>query len=209
VSFFLYALSNAWDQMTGTLAYVLNAFSAHWWSGFSALMDRPAALFYVAALAAVIVVSLGGLGRKGRAGYRRGRFLSANEKSFLRTLDVAIGRNYRAFAQVRLAELAEPALSGNPTLRRRALNGVMAKSVDFVICDGLSLDPVAVIEVDDRTHLRLERRERDAFVNAVFAEIGVPLLRVTARWTYSVADLRALCAGAGLFTLPQPHGASS
>lgn len=209
MNLFLDALSDAWDQMTATLAYVVSAFSADWRSGFAALMNRPSALFYVAALAAVIVVRLGGLGRNGRAGYRRGRFLSANEKSFLRTLDVAIGRNYRAFAQVRLAELAEPALSANPTLRRRALNGVMAKSVDFVICDGLSLDPVAVIEVDDRSHLLLERRERDAFVNAVFAEIGLPLLRVSARRTYSVADLRALCDGAGLFTLPQPLGASS
>lgn len=209
MNLFLDALSDAWDQMTVTLGYVVNAFGSDWRSGFGALMNHPSALFYLLALAAVVVVRLGGLGRDSRVGYRQGRFLSANEKSFLRALDVAIGRDYRAFAQVRLAELAEPALSGNATLRRRALNGVIAKSVDFVICDGLSLDPVAVIEVDDRSHLLLERRERDAFVNAVFAEIGLPLLRVTARRTYSVADLRALCAGAGLITLPQPLGASS
>jgi hypothetical protein len=90
---------------------------------------------------------LGGLGRNGRAGYQRGRFLSVNEKSFLRTLDVAIGRNYRTFAQVRLAELAEAALGANPAARRQALTRVMAKSVDFVICDVLTLDPVAAIEV--------------------------------------------------------------
>jgi hypothetical protein len=209
VNLFLDALSDAWDQMTATPAYVARAFGADWRSGFGALMDRPSALFYVAALAAVVVIGLGGLGRSGRVGYRRRRFLTANEKSFLRALDIALGSSYRAFAQVRLAELAEPALAANPTLRRRALNGVMAKSVDFVICDGLNLDPVAAVEVDDRSHLLLERRERDAFVNAVFADIGLPLLRVTARRTYSVAELRALCAAAGLFTLPQPHGASS
>ena len=74
------------------------------------------------------------------------------------TLDAALGRNYRAFAQVRLAELANPADSANVHLRRRALNAVMAKSVDFVICDVLTLDPVAAIEVDDRSHLLPERR---------------------------------------------------
>ena len=82
---------------------------------------------------------------------------------------------------MRLAELANPAESANVQLRRRALNAVMAKSVDFVICDVLTLDPVAAIEVDDRSHLLPERRDRDAFVNAVFAEIGVPLLRVKAQ----------------------------
>jgi hypothetical protein len=202
VSLFLDALSDAWDQMTATLGYVARAFDADWRSGFGALIDRPSALLYVATLAAVVVIGLGGLGRSGRVGYRRGRFLTANEKSFLHALDIALGSSYRAFAQVRLAELAEPALAANPTLRRGALNGVMAKSVDFLICDGLNLDPVAAIEVDDRSHLLLGRRERDAFVNAVFADIGLPLLRVTARRTYSVAELRALCAGAGLFTLP-------
>ena len=144
-----------------------------------------------------------------RAGYQRGRFLTTNEKSFLMTLDAALGRNYRAFAQVRLAELVSPTLGANPASRRQALNGVMAKSVDFVICDVLTLDPVAAIEVDDRSHLLPERQQRDAFVNAVFLEIGLPLMRVKARRAYSVDELRAMCARAGLFTLPRMEGANS
>jgi hypothetical protein len=47
---------------------------------------------------AVLVLALSGLTVGNRVGYQRGRFLTANEKSFLRTLDVALGRNYRAFA---------------------------------------------------------------------------------------------------------------
>ena len=151
---------------------------------------------------------LSGLTAENRVGYRRARFLSANEKIFLRTLDAALGRNYRAFAQVRLAEIANPADSANVHLRRLALDAVMAKSVDFVICDVLTLDPVATIEVDDRSHLLPKRRDRDAFVNAVFAEIGVPLLRVKAQRNYSVAELRDLFARVGVFALPQPEGAS-
>src|SRR5208282_609478 len=54
-----------------------------------------------------------------RVGYRRGRFLSANEKCFLRALDVALGRDYRAFAQVRLAELADPAVGWHLIMRTR------------------------------------------------------------------------------------------
>ncbi len=167
-------------------------------------MSSVSSRFYVVGIFAVVVVAFGGLMAESRVGYRRGRFLSANEKSFLLALDAALGRSYRAFAQVRLAEIASPAESGNVRLRRRALNGVMAKSIDFVICDILTLDPVAAIEVDDRSHLLPERRERDAFVNAVFAEIGVPLLRVKARRSYATAELRDLLARVGLFLPSQP-----
>jgi hypothetical protein len=81
-------------------------------------------------IVAVFTLTFSGRTVGSRIGYQRGRFLSANEKSFLRTLDAALGRKYRAFAQVRLAELANPADSASAHLRRRALNAVMAKSVD-------------------------------------------------------------------------------
>jgi hypothetical protein len=203
VSLFLDALSDAATQMTANLTSVARAFEAGWQNGLETLLASPAALFYVAAFATMVVLVIGGLRGVGRAGYQRGRFLTANEKSFLMTLDTALGQNYRAFAQVRLAELANPTLGANPAARRQALNGVMAKSVDFVICDILTLDPVAAIEVDDRSHLLPERRQRDAFVNAVFLEIGLPLMRVKARRAYSVDELRTLSARAGLF-IPVP-----
>jgi hypothetical protein len=207
---FLDALSNAEGEMTETLSSVAHAFTVGWGTGLEALLARPAALFYLAAFAALVVLVMGGLRGGGRAGYQRGRFLTGNEKSFLMALDVALGDNYRAFAQVRLAELANPTIGANPASRRQALNGVMAKSVDFVICDVLTLDPVAAIEVDDRSHLLPERQQRDAFVNAVFLEIGLPLMRVKARRGYSVDELRTLCARAGLFTPPpRMEGATS
>ena len=209
MNMFLDALWDAWGQMTGTLAIVTEAFEANWRTGLVALLDRPAALFYVVGMVAVLVVAFGLRMAEGRAGYRRARFLSANEKSFLLALDAALGCGYRAFAQVRLAEIASPTESGSVTRRRRALNGVMAKSIDFVICDTLTLDPVAAIEVDDRSHLLPQRRERDAFVNAVFAEIGLPLVRVKARRTYATAELRDLLARVGLFLAAQPQGACS
>ena len=101
MSFFLDALSDAAAQMTEMLASVAHAFGAGWGRGLEALLDRPAALFYLAAFAAGILFIMGGLRGGRRAGYQRGRFLTANEKSFLMTLDAALGRNYRAFAQVR------------------------------------------------------------------------------------------------------------
>ena len=80
--------------MTGTLAYVAQAFGENWRTGLAALLDRPAALFYVVGVFAVLALTFGGLTVGSRSGYQRGRFLSANEKIFLRTLDAALGRNY-------------------------------------------------------------------------------------------------------------------
>ena len=94
MSLFLDALSDAAGQMTETLASVSRAFGAGWGRGLEALLDRPAALFYVAAFVAVVVFIMGGLRGAGRAGFQRGRFLTTNEKSFLMTLDAALGRNY-------------------------------------------------------------------------------------------------------------------
>ena len=79
---FLDALSDASAQMTGTLAAVGHAFGVGWERGLEALLDRPAALFYLAAFVAIAVFLLGGLPATSRSGYQRGRFLTANEKSF-------------------------------------------------------------------------------------------------------------------------------
>jgi hypothetical protein len=116
MNLFLDALSDAAAQMTETLASVIQAFGAGWGRGLEALLASPAALFYLAAFAAGVVLIMGGLRGAGRAGYQRGRFLTTNEKSFLMTLDAALGRNYRAFAQVRLAELVSPTLGAQPGL---------------------------------------------------------------------------------------------
>ena len=91
---FLDALSDAWGQMAGMLSCVAQAFAENRRTGLAALLERPAALFYVVGVVAVLVLAFSGLMIGSRVGYRRGRFLSANEKSFLRTLDAALGRNY-------------------------------------------------------------------------------------------------------------------
>ncbi len=81
MSVFLDALSDAWSQMTGTLAYVAQAFGENWRTGPAALLARPAALFYVVGIVAVLALVLRGLTAENRVGYRRGRFLSARART--------------------------------------------------------------------------------------------------------------------------------
>lgn len=188
--------------------------------GFESLIEeigRAAAGFAIPgpALVAIVVAALvvawllgGKLSRPAR--YRRGRFMSANERAFLRALDAALGVHYRAFAQVRLAELVDVEEGASEERRRDALRKTFGKSVDFVICDARSFEPVAIIEVDDRTHLLPERRERDAFVDAVCKEIDLPLLRVAAGRAYSAARLREIFAEAGVVGMsPERNGGAN
>jgi len=56
MSLFLDALSDAAAQMTATLTSVAHAFEAGWGTGLEALLASPAALFYVAAFAILIVL---------------------------------------------------------------------------------------------------------------------------------------------------------
>ena len=120
---FLDALSDAWEQMTGTLSYVAQAFGENWRTGLAALLDRPAALFYVVGVVAVLALALSGRTVGSRVGYQRGRFLSANEKSFLRTLDAALGRNYARPVIMRSRPRQRPA---NHCSRWRSLAGEAA-----------------------------------------------------------------------------------
>ena len=148
-------------------------------------------LLMILGLAVLVLANLKGAHFGGSARYVRGPFLlTRNEKDFLAVLDETLGSNYRVFVQVRLAELVE-LQCGVATKRQAALNKVFGKSVDYVICSASSLEPVAVIEVDDRSHLLPGRKARDEFVNRVFAEIGLPLVRVPAQRVYSVLGVEA------------------
>lgn len=62
-------------------------------------------------------------------------------------------------------------------------NQIASKHSDYVVCDRGSLRPLLVIELDDASHQRSDRRARDAFVDDVCAAAGIPILHVpVGRW---------------------------
>ncbi|MBV6452623.1 MAG: hypothetical protein MHPDNHAH_03382 [Anaerolineales bacterium] len=75
-------------------------------------------------------------------------------------------------------------------------NKIDRKQVDFVLCDPSSLKPVFAIELDDSSHNRPDRKQRDGFVEDVLAQAKIPLVRVPVRNDYSVDELSNLFKGA-------------
>ena len=73
---------------------------------------------------------------------------------------------------------------------------ISQKHLDFVVVDAATTAIRFVVELDDRTHRRRDRRDRDAFVDAALAAAGVPIVRVPAAASYDPAWLRDALAGA-------------
>jgi len=155
------------------------------------------------AIVVAVLVCLGLiLGSRRKVRYCRGRFLSKNEKEFLGELDRVVGSRYRVFAQVRLGDLVSVEMGGSRRSRWKALSQVFGKSVDFVLCNRLTLEPVLILEVDDRSHEAADRRGRDKLVDRVCAEAGLPLVRVKARFSYHDGELLRTLQAAGLSLTP-------
>ena len=77
--------------------------------------------------------------------------------------------------KVRLLDLVTPVhgVKNYKTLMRK----VMSKHVDFVICTQ-EMHVLGIIELDDSTHLRQDRIERDEFVDTVLTSAGYKIKHV-------------------------------
>lgn len=136
--------------------------------------------------------------------YGKRALFSAAERSFLGVLEQAVEGRYRVFGKVRLAD-ALGIKAGTPAgERQRALNRVTAKHVDFVLCRPQDLEIAALVELDDTSHKRADRKARDAFLEKACAAAGVELLRFPARERYSLNDVRTGLAALDGVTDPSP-----
>lgn len=118
--------------------------------------------------------------------------LSPAERSFFGVLKQAVGDSYLIFTKVRLADLFNVRSGLEPKDRLRAFNKISAKHIDFVICDPNSIEVLAAIELDDKSHAHPKRKIRDEFVNGVFNAAGVALGRVPAKKGYSLVDIHGV-----------------
>lgn len=75
--------------------------------------------------------------------------------------------------KIRLMDLVEP--KGDAKNQQTLKNKVQSKHVDFVICNQ-SMHVVCIIELDDTTHLRQDRIERDQFVDEVLKGTGYRII---------------------------------
>jgi very-short-patch-repair endonuclease len=120
----------------------------------------------------------------------RDDFLSAAKFSFYRVLVQQVGDRALVCPKVNVADLLYVA-QGSRSDRTRGRNRIDRKHVDFVLCEPLTMCPLAAIELDDSSHQRADRVKRDRLLDEAFASADLPLLRFPARRGYTAADLEA------------------
>lgn len=116
------------------------------------------------------------------------------ERSFLGVLDQAIDAEYRVFGKVRVADVMSVTKGMTRSEWRKAFNRIQSKHFDFVICRASDSSILLLIELDDKSHKKTSRMERDDFIERATEAAGIPLLRIPCQRSYSTHEVSSLIA---------------
>ncbi len=137
----------------------------------------------------------------------RDDFLSPAEFSFYKVLSSLAGSRFTIQSKVRLADIFFVA---RPNENMSYFNRISQKHLDFLVCESVTMKPLFGIELDDASHKRKNRQERDNFVENVFKVAGLSLLRFPVQREYNSRDIAAQIAPfindkVGVFVSSQPE----
>ena len=109
--------------------------------------------------------------------YERCDLLTSNELEFYQILSpIVCQHGWQLLMKMRLADIM--AVRKGTEEYMKYFNKIKAKHTDFVFCDPDTLEILAGLELDDPSHERPERIERDEFVDKAYEAAGIPLIHV-------------------------------
>ena len=111
--------------------------------------------------------------------YKPKRYIiTLNELKFYEILlEISKELDLMLFTQVSLYNIIEMNDKLNYTERQSYFNKIANKSIDFVLADKKDCRIKLCIELDDTTHKKQKRIERDKFINKLFKDLEINLLR--------------------------------
>ena len=115
--------------------------------------------------------------------------LTEAEGKFLRSLEMAVEGEYLVWPQLPIWTFIE-IFSNDPGVKSVMTNRINLKRVDFVLVDRETHAVKKVVELDESSHLRADHRHRDAFVEMVLIQAGIPLTRIPTAKSYDPQALR-------------------
>ncbi len=117
------------------------------------------------------------------------KFFTRSEIKFYYQLKMALkNTDVLLFSKVRLADIASVTVMN----RNYAYwNKISAKHVDFLICARDST-PILCIELDGDSHKLNKMQQNDAFKDALFKDIGLPLFRFNVAQDYDFSMILSL-----------------
>lgn len=156
----------------------------------TSLLILAGGLVVAVILFGIIMEIKGGGGERARPTYQYAKkkfLLTRAEHECYDALKTAVGTEYHIFPQVHLTAFVDNKVVGQNW--KAAFRHINQKSVDFLLCDKANIGPVLAIELDDRTHERPDRIERDTEVERILHEAEVPLLRIRNNSGFNSVDL--------------------
>lgn len=106
--------------------------------------------------------------------YQRKYLLTKNEwYAYKKLLPLATSMGLIICPKVRLLDILEPR-KGEKDYKSLFWK-IQAKHVDFLICDQ-DLHIKAVVELDDNSHERQDRKDRDTFVDEILQDVGYTVI---------------------------------
>lgn len=116
----------------------------------------------------------------------RDDFLSPAELSFYHVLRSTLPQEVTVVIKPRLGDIL---FVRQPHLNQGARNRIDRKHVDFLLCETATMKPKLVVELDDQSHQKRDRQERDALVDDALKAAGLPVLHVRAMKGYVPQEL--------------------
>ena len=95
-------------------------------------------------------------------------------------------------SQVSLYNIVETKRGLDKSNETKYFNKISRKSIDFVLVDKKDCRIRLCIELDDNTHKKYNRIERDKFINKLFEDLNINLLRIPSRFHYNKEELKKL-----------------
>ncbi len=145
-------------------------------------------LFLTGAVLIALVLAKLILGNEKMPYQKRASLLTKSEFDFFKALDKAVDGKWAIQSMVRMADLIRVAPK-TPKFQSWQ-NRIHAKHIDFLLCDHGSMEVKLAVELDDKSHQRADRINRDRFVNQALADAGLPLMRIDVQDHYDATKLR-------------------
>lgn len=112
--------------------------------------------------------------------YLKDSLLTPLEIEYYKVLDDYFGKDYRILPQINLASVIDKEGGGFRT--------ELFRNADFGIFD-MNFRPILLIEINDNTHFRKDRQERDASVALILKKAHIPLVTF---WTKDGIDRKRI-----------------
>lgn len=109
-------------------------------------------------------------------------FMNDSEEAFFHELTKQLPKNFYVFPKTRVADILKIRNGHNYYYAR---NAILAKHVDFLICDQ-QFRPKMAIEINGSSHNRIKTIESDELKKRIFEEVSFPLKVVEVGESFSV-----------------------